>query len=167
MTTAWCSPAATRPAAQQEDGYKRWQSDTGSLRSQREVTQLGPRGDADKRSGPVEKAKNLPPVAHERFKLIERVHCFGTCQRDQASPAGLDRRYLRTVLLDTPVARDDQPSLAGGFWNPHVVAWCPVGDRAGRPDTTALHWAARITGVSHISPDLHEDLGKAKYVGVM
>jgi hypothetical protein len=85
---------------------------------------------------------------------------------DHACAAGADSLDLGPVLLDLAIARDDEPSLAGGLGNPDLVIGAGLRDRTRRPDPSAFHRAAGIPWIGHVRSDLYQDLRETEHISV-
>jgi hypothetical protein len=87
----------------------------------------------------VKHGLNAAPLAHKRFQLGEPIEGLIACEIDHASAAGPDGFDLSSVLLNLPVARDDEPSLAGGLRDPDLVLRANIRDGAWCPDPATLY----------------------------
>src|ERR1039457_1185430 len=125
-----------------------------------------PGRDVDEWPGFIEKRLDLAPLAHEHFELVERVKGLFAAEDDHAGAAAADRVDLGAVFLDMAVPGDDEPMPPGGLGDPPGIRCVRPRDRARRPVPSALHRAARVAGVRHVSADPNQFLRQAEHVGV-
>src|SRR5258708_3980974 len=81
----------------------------------------GPGDRVDERAFLVQQGADASPLAHDHFHLGEAVCGVFGYQVHHAGTAGTDGLDLGAMVLDVPVAGDDQPLLAGGFRDPDVI----------------------------------------------
>jgi hypothetical protein len=72
----------------------------------------------DEGAGFAEVFLDVAPSAHHDLQLRELRCRLGAGKRDQACPMGTYRCDLGGVVLDAPIARDDQPVLGRDLGQP-------------------------------------------------